>query len=120
MPTDNLFINNIHGTMIVAMISVRMMKPPVDDIVDVIPMWDSLMSAIRTMHVPIFVINVRNFRATSGILLADRYGMFLNRPVLILMMKMSVVNIIDVVPVADRRMTASFAMLMIVVLVALV
>lgn len=98
--------------MIVAVIAVRMMQVAVDEIVDVIPVRDRFMATSRPMHMPrvmpaAFVIR----RTGRRICLRDLDHVFVDVAGM-QVMQMPIVQIIDVISVLHRRMSASRSMLM--------
>jgi hypothetical protein len=96
---------------IVAVITVWMMEPAVDQIVDVIAMRDRLMAASGPMHMLGVVSRVSEFRRAAGrVLGAHLDDMFFDN-VALLMVEMAVVEIVDVVAVLNGDMTASRAVL---------
>jgi len=87
---------------IVAMAFVRVVKPPVNEIVDMVAMRDSLMPAARTMTVRAAICIVG---AAVGVLIADLDNMLVNMPI-VGMMQVTIVEVIDVVSMADRGVPA--------------
>ena len=94
-----------------------MMEPAVHDVVDVVAMRHRLMTTARPVDVP-RLMTMGGVRATVGIRLTDGKGVLFHDAILPLVVEMSVVDVVDVVTVPDRRVTATRSMLMIVILVA--
>jgi hypothetical protein len=91
------------------MIAVRVVQASIDQIIKVIPMGNGLMATARA--VPMLRImpgGAMLWVAPIGICRADFNHMFFSAPVLN-MLQMAVVEIIDVVVVADADMAASRA-----------
>lgn len=86
------------------MVAVWMMKPAVDEVIDVVAMWDPLVTAPGTMRV-----RAVDFRGTfNGICGVYRDRMLIDM-ILVHVVKVAVVEIIDVAVVADRNMPAARA-----------
>jgi hypothetical protein len=102
--------------MIVAVIAVRMMQVAVDQIVDMIAMRHRLMPAAGTMHMSRIVSGAAMIgRAHVGI--DSRYFDHMLVDVIpVHMMKMPIVEIIDMIAMPYRRVSAIRTMLMGVVL----
>lgn len=96
--------------MIIAMITVRMVQPAVDEIIDMVTMRHLFMSAVWTVRVR--AVDFR--RAVHGICSVDRDGMFVH-VILVHMMEMAVVKIIHMAVMANRGVSAFRAVLMSVV-----
>ena len=106
--------------MIIAVVAVRMVQVAVDEVVDVVAMRDSLVAAVRTMDVPWFVTAAGVSRSAGlGIRVTDGKGVFFNGSSICLMMKVSVMQVVDVSLVLDGRVTAACSVLVIVILMAL-
>jgi hypothetical protein len=105
-------------SMIITMVAVRMVQMPIDEVVDVIPVRNSFVPAVRSMNVVGIVSAAGMFRSTGfRICVADRNRVLFDFSTLGLVMKVAVVQIINVPVVLDRGVTATGTMLMIVVLV---
>jgi hypothetical protein len=91
------------------MITVRMVKVAIDEIVDMVAVRDRLMSASRPVHMTRLVSGatvirraaIRNFRRYFNCVLVYVIGMRV----------VPVVQVVDMIAVAHRRMTAGRAML---------
>ena len=98
--------------MIVAMIAVRMMEPALDQIVGVIAMRDSRMTAVRAVNVPGLVARVPVLRrALVRVSVADVDDVLVNA-VADRAVQMAVMQIVDVVAVLDGDMSAPRIMMM--------
>lgn len=88
------------------MITMRVMKPAVHEVIDVIAVWNGLMPAVGTVNMAGVVANMTKLRsATVGILSTYVDDMFFDS-VARLMVQMTVMQVIDVVAVFDRDMAA--------------
>ena len=105
---------------IVAVIAVGMVEPAVDDVVDMVPMGHRLVAAAGTVLVAVVVrAGVGRRRASIRILVRDTEGVFLDAAVRLLVVQMAVVEVVDMVAVANGGVAAAVTVLMIVVLVEL-
>lgn len=102
-------------TMIVAMVAMRVMKPAVDDVVDMIPVGDRLMPAPWAVYMG-FVMSHR--LASIGIGIRDLQAMLVV-VITVFVMHMPVMQVIDVAVMLDLGVPAMLTMLMIVVLMDL-
>lgn len=100
------------------MIAVRMMKAAFDEVVDMVAMGNGFVAAARSVHVT-GIVAVGRVGAPPGIGVAHRHGVFLDRAVRILVMEVAVVEVIDVSVVFDGGVAAAFAVLVVVVFVAI-
>jgi hypothetical protein len=96
----------LHRPVIVAMIAVRMMQAPVHEVIDVVAMWNGFVPATRAMRVRAAGLG----SAAHGIVGADGDGMLVD-VVPMHVVEMPVVQIVDMIVVADRRMPAAGAVL---------
>ncbi|WP_196479917.1 hypothetical protein [Burkholderia pseudomultivorans] len=100
----------VHRTMVVAVIAMRVMKAPVDQIIDMIAVRYGFMPAARTVYMARLMVAaarrtlIRIFRADFDPVLVDMIA--------VRMMQMAVVEIVDVVAMLDCRVAASRTMLM--------
>ncbi|NJO56691.1 MAG: hypothetical protein HC834_10580 [Rhodospirillales bacterium] len=94
-----------------------MMQVVTHQVIDVITVWNRLMAAIRTVLVPgiVFFAGVLR-RAIRRICVGDIEPVFVD-VVAMRVMQMTVVQVVDVLTVFDRSMTAVFPVLMGVLLV---
>lgn len=96
--------------MIVAVIAVLMMQTPVDHVVDVIAVRDRFVSAAGAVDVAGLATGRHRVHAAVRILVADLDDMLVVVHLtvrLVWMVQVPVVQIVDVVAVADRLMTAA-------------
>lgn len=106
--------------MIIAVVAVRMVQMPVDEVVDVVTMRDSLVAAVRTMNVAWFVTAAGVSRSAGlGIRVTHGKSVFFDGSSICLMMKVSVMQVVDVSLVFDGRVTAACSVLVIVILMTL-
>jgi hypothetical protein len=95
----------LHRPVIVAMIAMRMVQSAVYEIVDMVTMRHCFMSAVRTVRVG--AVNLRRaFHRIGG---ADRNGMFVH-VIVVHMVEMTIVKIVHMALVPDRRVPAIRAM----------
>lgn len=93
--------------MIVAVITVRMVQMPVNQVIDVVPMRKGGVPAIGAVHMPGFVAATSVVGSASfRVFLADLEHAFIGVP-LMRMVQMPVVQIIDVIAVDNAGMTAA-------------
>jgi hypothetical protein len=103
---------------IVAVVAVRMMQAPVDDVIDVVAMWDCLVPAAGAVHVAALLARGDALVAAVGVGLADLDHVFVVVQFavdLVRMVQVAVVEIIDVVTMADGLVAATGTVLVIVV-----
>ncbi len=97
------------------MIAVRMVQVAVDKIIDVVPMRHGLMPAARAMHMLRLVTAAAVIRrALIGIFRTHLDAMFIH-VLAVRMMEMAIMQIVDVIAVANGRVAAAGAMLMVVI-----
>jgi hypothetical protein len=97
----------LHGPVIIAMITVRMMQPSAHEVIDVVTMRDGFMPAGRA----VLVCAAGLGRAMDGIGSVDRDDMLVD-VVLMHMVKVAIMQIVDVAFMADTGMSTVCAMLM--------
>jgi len=103
---------------IIAVIAMRMMQMPVNEIVHMITVGHRLMSTIGSVLMARFMpAAIVCGSAGLGIFLRDRDAMFLDLPILALMMQMPVVEVVRVAVVLNRGVPAVGAMLVVVIVV---
>ena len=110
-----LLLDDFDRTVIVAVITMRMVKTSVDNVVDVVAVGDGFVAAIGTVHVAVFVLSVVDVGATVWIRFGHRKDMLVDRAVVILVMKMTVMEVIDMIAVLDGGVAAPFPVLMLVI-----
>jgi hypothetical protein len=94
------------------MITVRMVKVPIDEIVDMVAMRDRLMSTSRPVHMTWLVSGATVVgRATIRILGRHFYDVLVY-VIGMRVVQVPVVQVVDMIAMADRRMTAGRAVLM--------
>lgn len=102
--------------MMIAVAVVRMVQVAIDQVIDVITVRDRFMSTTRAMNVVRSVSGTRmSACAVVWIRIVDRQRMFLHAACTSRVMKMTVVQIVYVILMLDRRMSALSTMLMIVI-----
>jgi hypothetical protein len=91
--------------MIIAMVAVRVMKMPVDQVVHVIPMGHSFMPASRSMHMA-RVVRTAAVLGCAPVGIGLRYFnlMFID-VIAVHMVQMPIMQVINVASVADGRVT---------------
>jgi hypothetical protein len=105
-------LHHLHRPVIIAVVAVRMMEPAVHEVIGVITVRDSLMSAARTVNMPALV--------RGGRLATIRIGGVHRQRVLVVMpvmrvMQMAVVQEINMAVVLDGGVTATGSVLVIVI-----
>ena len=104
--------------MVVAVVTMGMVEAALDEVVDVIAVLHRLVSAARTVVVSILVgADTCGSGAAIRVVRSHLKGVFLDRPVGILMMEVTVVQEIEVVAVANRGVAAALAVLVVVIFV---
>jgi hypothetical protein len=99
--------DDIERTVVVAMIAMRMVQAPIDQIIHVVAMGDSLMAAARAMPMRrIMSAGAMLRRAAIGIRCRDFDDMLIDSAIMH-MMQMAVVEIVDMAPMRDRDVTAA-------------
>jgi len=99
--------------MVVAMIPVRMMQDAIHEIVDVIAMRNSFMTAARAMNMGA-TLSVR--RATDRVVCRDFNDVFIHMT-FVGMMQVTIVKVVYMVVVANRCMSAGWSVNMRMILV---
>jgi len=107
--------HHIDRAVVVAVIAVGMMEATIDDVVDMITVWNCLVSATRTMNVTVGVFNMLHVGAATGVFLVNGENVLVDRAVLILMVEVAVVDIVDMALVANRGVAAALTMFMVFV-----
>ena len=104
------FADNFNGTVIVTVITMRMMQVAIDEIIGVITMGYCLVSTARVVLMPRFVACATMIGCASvRVMRVDFYNVLLNERWVDLphrVVKMSVVNVIDMAFVFDRDVAA--------------
>jgi hypothetical protein len=104
-------LHDVHGAVIIAMIAVWMMKVAVDEIVDVIAMRHGFVTASRTVYMT-GIVTACTVRAGVGVRRTDLYLVLVD-VISMRMMQMPVMQVVHVIPMFDRRVPASGAVLVI-------
>lgn len=94
------------------MFAVRMVKVAIDEIVDVVAMRDGLMPASRPVHMTWLVPGATVVRRATIRILGRHFNDVLVYVIAMRVVQMPVVQVVDVIAVAHRRMTAGGAVLM--------
>lgn len=98
--------DDLDRSVVIAMIAMRMMKPAVHEVIDVIAVRNGLMPAVGTMNMAGVVAHMTKLRrATVGIFGADVDGVLLNG-VAGLMVQMAVMQVVDMIAVFDPDVAA--------------
>jgi hypothetical protein len=107
--------NDLERSMIVAMIAVRMVQVSVDKVIDVIAMRHRLMSASGAMHMPRLVAAAAVIRGALVGIFRTHLDRMLIHVIAVRMMEMAIMQIIDVIAVANGCVATAGAMLMVVI-----
>ena len=103
--------------MVVAVTVVREVQMAVHQVAGVVAMGNGLVAATRSVNMVFLVAAaVMPGRALVGILGGDFDGVVLHVAAVFLMVKVSVVQIVDVVPVLDGGVAAALAVIMVVMI----
>jgi hypothetical protein len=109
-------LGHFDGPVVVAVVAVRVVKVTADQVVDVLAVRDRLVAAVRPVFVFGIVVGaVVAGRAVGGIGLADRQYVALD-PARAVVVQLAVVEVIQVIVVADGGVTAAWAVLVVVYL----
>jgi hypothetical protein len=104
-------LHNLHRTVIITVITMRMVQVAVDEVVDVIPVGDRFVTASRTMNVPrIMLAAVVSRGAFRRIDRTHRDYMLFDDPVISHPVQMAIVKIIRVIFVLNCSVPTSGAM----------
>jgi len=108
------FLDQVDGSVIIAVIAMRKMQSSIYDVTRVIAMWQCFMSAIRAMDVIGIVTLISVFWcAAVGVRLAD-FDLVLIHVVFVHVMEMPIVQIINMTIMSNGDVAASWAMHVIV------
>jgi hypothetical protein len=99
--------NDIERPMVVAVLTMLMVQSTVDEIVDVIAMRHGFMTTARTMIMPDFVTFVAVFRRTAVRVVIGYLDHVFVGVIAMRMMKMPIMEVIDMVAVTNRDVTAT-------------
>jgi len=99
------------------MVAMRMMQASIDEIIDVVAMRNRLVTASRPMDVSLVVADMTGQRVAAGRVGFAHFDHMLIDMIAMRMMKMSIVQIIDMVPVFYSQMAAARAVRVVVMLV---
>jgi hypothetical protein len=111
----NLVSNDLHRTMIVAVVAVRMVQMPGDEIIDMIPMRNRFVTATGAMNVSRIMSGAAMVGCASIRVLVAHFNPVFVHMVRVRMVKMAIVEIIHMAAVPDGNMTAMGAMHVIVI-----
>ena len=102
-----LMLHELQRTMVVAMIAVRMVQAPVDEIIEMVSMGDRLMAAIWTMLMRC-IMPFRRLIARAAIRVLRRYfdDMLIDAATF-KVLKVPLIKIIDVVCMPNRNVATS-------------
>jgi hypothetical protein len=98
--------------MVVAVIAVRMVQVPGNMIIDVVAVWHRFMAATRAMGVVRFVTAAAMTRGAAIRIAAGYADHMLVDMAFVRMVKMAVMQVVDVIAVAHGRVPATGPMLM--------
>lgn len=107
-----------HGPVIITVIAVRMVQMSVNEVIDMVPMWDGLMSTTRAVNmVRIVSAALVSWRASIRVRLGHLDRVLDDRSVVFHVMQVAVVKIVDVVTVLNAGMFTVGTVLVVVVFV---
>jgi hypothetical protein len=104
-------------TMVVAMVAVRVVQMTTDEIIDMVAVWNALVSAARSMDVVFVMFGTRMIRCALGLVRGARFKDMVVNMVPVDGVQVTVVQIIDVAVVFHGDMAATDPMGMCVTLV---
>lgn len=110
-----LIVDEVNGTMVVTVISVRMMEMPVHQIIDMIPMRHGFVATPWTMSVIRVMLTTLMARGALRRIVFGHFQLVALHSILAHVMKMTIVQIIDMIAVPDCGMATSGLMLMLVI-----
>jgi hypothetical protein len=100
-------LNDLHGAMVVAVILVRVVEPAVHDVAGVVAVRDRGMPAVGAVHVVRIVGSAAgNGVVLGGVLTRDGNPVLFDRAVLLLMVKMPVMDVVDMSVVLNGHVAA--------------
>jgi len=103
--------------MVVAVVTVRMVKASVDEIADMVAMGYGLMPAAGPMNVPRLMPVAHEIRRAGVRIAIAHFNFVLVDMVAENVVKVTIVDVVNVIAMPDRSMTAARAVLMRVILV---
>lgn len=101
--------------MIVTVITVGVMQPSVHDVIDMVAVGHGFVAATRAVNVPV-LMSMPTTGAPLRILFRHGENMLLDRTIVVLVMKMAIVEIIDVTVMTNRGVSTTFSVLVVVLL----
>ncbi|EKQ0890579.1 hypothetical protein P4Q63_002031 [Salmonella enterica] len=114
---ETLFFYHFNRSVVITVVTMRMMKSAINKIISVIAVWHLLVTTVRTVFM--FCIMAFNDRiAAIGIFFTDFQHMLINM-ITMRMVEMTIVQIINMITVPDSGMTAALTVLVRMVLVML-
>lgn len=107
--------NDLHRTVVIAVIAVRMVQMAGDEIIDMIAMWNSLVTAAGSMNVGGIMSATSMVGRASIRVLAAHFDCMFVHVIAMRMMKMAIMEVIQMVAVSDGNVAAVGSMGVIVV-----
>lgn len=102
------------GPVVVAMVTVRVMQVSIDEIIDVVAVRDCFVSTARAVHVARLMAGTAVLRRTAIGVAVGYLDDVLVHVIAMGMVQVSIVQVIDVVAVADGGVSAAGAVLVVV------
>jgi hypothetical protein len=99
------------------MVAMLMVKPPIDEIIDVIAVRDGFMTATRSMNMAVFVANMILQRMAAIRIRCRHFDDVFIDMVAMGVVEMSIMKIIDMIPMLHGHMAATGAVFVIVMFV---
>ena len=111
---------DIYRSVVIAVVSVRMMQMPVHEVIHVVAMWYSFVTTVWTMNV-VWIVTTAGVRRSTrlGIRVGHGNDVFFDCSSISLVMEVPIVQVVDVPVVFDGRVAAAFPVLVIVILMTL-
>jgi hypothetical protein len=101
--------SRLQRPVVVAMVSVRKMQVAIDEIADMVPMWDSLVSASRPVYVTLVVTGTDVIRRAALRVGRAHLDDMLVDVAVVHMVQVTVVEVVDMIAMAHGRVAASWA-----------
>lgn len=102
-------LHDIKRPMVVAMIAMLIMQPSLDEVVDVVAVRHRLVSAAGAMNVIGLVAFVSVFGCATGRIFVGHFNRVRNAVTALGVVKLAVMEIVDVISMPDSGVTASWA-----------
>ena len=95
--------------MVITVITMRVVQVPIDEVVDMVPMWDRFMPTARTMNVALLMASAAVIRRAGGGVLFCHLELVFIHMVSMHVVEMAVMEIVHMVPMLDGGVAAAWA-----------